>query len=130
MALTQSHAFGVDEPGVLDTTIGDLLRAATTRAGDRVALIEGANEADDRRVWTYADLLADAERTRRMTEGAAGSADPLEFAAEAQRLTTRGRVVRAEEAERQRLTDFIRFLNATDTVSACRWPFRSTSQSM
>ena len=65
MALTESHAHGVSDPPVLDTTIGDLLRAAVERAGDRVALIEGLEDPTARRQWTYAQLLADAERTAR-----------------------------------------------------------------
>jgi len=63
MTLTESHAFGVEDPTVLDTTIGDLLRAAAARAGDRIAVIEGVDDPAGRREWTYAELLADAERT-------------------------------------------------------------------
>ena len=65
MALTESHAHGVEEPPVLDTTIGDLLRSAAARAGDRLALIEGVADPAARRQWTYAELLSDAERTAR-----------------------------------------------------------------
>ena len=65
MALTESHAHGVESPPVLDTTIGDLLRSAAARAGDRIALIEGVDDPAARRQWTYTELLADAERTAR-----------------------------------------------------------------
>lgn len=65
MPLTESHAHGVEAPPVLDTTIGDLLRSAAARAGDRIALIEGIEDPAARRQWTYAELLADAERTAR-----------------------------------------------------------------
>jgi fatty-acyl-CoA synthase len=44
---------------ILETTVGGVLRAAARRAPDRVALIDG-----DRR-WTYAELLAEAERVAR-----------------------------------------------------------------
>jgi fatty-acyl-CoA synthase len=44
---------------LLDSTIGGVLRSAARRAPDRVALIDG-----DRR-WTYAELLAEAERAAR-----------------------------------------------------------------
>jgi len=44
---------------VLETTIGGVLRTAAAKAPDRVALIAGA------RPWTYAELLAEAERAAR-----------------------------------------------------------------
>ena len=65
MALTESHAHGVETPAVLDVTIGDLLRSAAERAPDRVALIEGVPDTQARRQWTYTELLNDAERTAR-----------------------------------------------------------------
>jgi fatty-acyl-CoA synthase len=66
--LTQSHAIGQSLPPVRDITIGDLLREAASAAPDRVALIEGVplaegEDASVRRQWTYAEFLADAERT-------------------------------------------------------------------
>ena len=65
-----SHASGQTTPPVRDITIGDLLRAAAASAPDHVGLIEGLPLADgltatDRRQWTYAEFLADAERTAR-----------------------------------------------------------------
>jgi acyl-CoA synthetase (AMP-forming)/AMP-acid ligase II len=50
---------------VLDTTIGGILRDAARRAPDKIALIDGDPEAGERRRWTYAGLLADAERAAR-----------------------------------------------------------------
>ena len=50
---------------LLDTTVGDLLRAAAAEVPGRLALVEGSPEPAARRAWTYAELLAVAERTAR-----------------------------------------------------------------
>ena len=60
---------------LLETTIGSILRDAATRAPDKIALIDGAPDDDAgdagdprggrRRLWTYAELLAEAERAAR-----------------------------------------------------------------
>ena len=65
--LTTSHAIGDPSPPVRDITVGDLLREAASVAPDHLALIEGTalSEGVARRQWTYAELLADAERTAR-----------------------------------------------------------------
>ncbi len=47
---------------LVDLTVGQLLREAAAEAPDRVALVAGAPDADARRRWTYAELLADSER--------------------------------------------------------------------
>jgi fatty-acyl-CoA synthase len=47
---------------LLDTTIGDVLRAAAARAPDDLALVAGAPDPAGRREWSYGALLADAER--------------------------------------------------------------------
>ncbi|MGK0275823.1 MAG: fatty-acyl-CoA synthase [Ilumatobacter sp.] len=67
VSLTTSHAIGDSTPPIRDLTIGDLLRAAAAAAPDQVALIEGIPLADGvvRRQWTYAELLAQSERTAR-----------------------------------------------------------------
>ena len=57
--LTTSHWPARPLTPILETTVGGVLRAAARRAPDRVALIDG-----DRR-WTYAELLAEAERVAR-----------------------------------------------------------------
>jgi fatty-acyl-CoA synthase len=57
--LTTSHWDASPLTPILETTVGGVLRAAARRAPDRVALIDG-----DRR-WTYAELLAEAERAAR-----------------------------------------------------------------
>ena len=47
---------------VLETTVGDVLRAAAAAAPDREALVEADGDGIVRRRWTYGQLLADAER--------------------------------------------------------------------
>ena len=58
-ALTTSYWPAQPSAPILKTTVGGVLRSAARRAPDRVALIDG-----DRR-WTYAGLLAEAERVAR-----------------------------------------------------------------
>ena len=48
---------------VLETTVGSILRDAAAEAPDTVALIEGT--PGERRSWTYAELLRDAETVAR-----------------------------------------------------------------
>jgi fatty-acyl-CoA synthase len=50
---------------VLDISIGDALRTAAARWPTRVALVEGHPETGARRRWTFAELLADAEKVAR-----------------------------------------------------------------
>jgi fatty-acyl-CoA synthase len=50
---------------ILDTTVGDALRAATATWPDRPALIEGVTGRDARRRWTFSKALADAEKVAR-----------------------------------------------------------------
>jgi fatty-acyl-CoA synthase len=51
--------------GIRETTIGSVLRDAAGRAPDTTALIDGDSDRLDRRRWTYAELLSDAERAAR-----------------------------------------------------------------
>jgi fatty-acyl-CoA synthase len=51
--------------GLRETTIGSVLRETARRAADTTALIDGDPERSDRREWTYAQLLGDAERAAR-----------------------------------------------------------------
>ncbi len=48
-----------------ELTVGDLLRRAVAAHPDRDALVAGTAEPADRRRWTYAELLAESERTAR-----------------------------------------------------------------
>lgn len=50
---------------IREITLGGLLREAAALAGDRVALVEGAEKPEARRRWSYADLLDSAERVAR-----------------------------------------------------------------
>jgi fatty-acyl-CoA synthase len=50
---------------LLDITVGDLLRAAAAEVPGRLALVEGSADPAGRRTWTYAELLAVAERAAR-----------------------------------------------------------------
>jgi fatty-acyl-CoA synthase len=51
--------------GIRETTIGSVLRDAAGRAPDKTALIDGDPDRQGRRQWTYAELLAAAERAAR-----------------------------------------------------------------
>jgi acyl-CoA synthetase (AMP-forming)/AMP-acid ligase II len=61
--LTRSHWMpdGSGPPLLQGATVGGRLRAAAGEDPDRIALVEGLPKPD-RRQWTYAELLADAER--------------------------------------------------------------------
>src|SRR5215469_485458 len=50
---------------VLETTVGGVLRAAAVAAPDRLAMVGGAPDPADRKRWTYAELLAEAEQAAR-----------------------------------------------------------------
>jgi len=62
-ALTTSHWIpdGSGPPLLDGATVGSRLREIANEVPDRVALVEGV-PTPDRRQWTYAELLADAER--------------------------------------------------------------------
>ncbi len=63
MTLTESRVPADTSSPVLETTVGSILRDAAEKAPDQAALIEGV--PGGRRSWTYAELLADAERVAR-----------------------------------------------------------------
>ena len=48
-----------------ESTLGDLLRTVAAEHPDRVALVEAAADPGRRRSWSYAELLAVAERVAR-----------------------------------------------------------------
>jgi acyl-CoA synthetase (AMP-forming)/AMP-acid ligase II len=54
---------------ILDMTVGELLREAAADACEAIALVEGVARPADRRRWTYAELLEQAERTARALLG-------------------------------------------------------------
>jgi len=63
MALTSSYRPPDGNDEIRPTTIGGVLRDATAAAPDRDALVAGVPDPSDRRRWTYAELLADAQQT-------------------------------------------------------------------
>jgi len=65
-ALTTSHWIpdGSGPPLLKGVTVGGRLREVAAEVPDRVALVEGL-PTPERRQWTYAELLADAERCAR-----------------------------------------------------------------
>ncbi|SUE28895.1 fatty-acid--CoA ligase [Nocardia farcinica] len=65
MTLTQSFWPATRSSGVRDISVGDLLRAAAAAVPDRVALVDGDPDPAARTEWTYAELLAEVERTAR-----------------------------------------------------------------
>jgi fatty-acyl-CoA synthase len=60
--LTTSYWPAGTSAPVLDTTAGGILRAAAGRAPDQPALVAGDPSPGRRRQWSYAQLLAQAER--------------------------------------------------------------------
>jgi fatty-acyl-CoA synthase len=54
---------------VFDVTIGGLLREVAARIPDTEALVEGLPDGSAGRRWTFAELLADAERQARSLAG-------------------------------------------------------------
>ena len=50
---------------VLDTTVGGVLRAAAASDPYRLAMVGGLPDPAERKRWTYAELLADAEQAAR-----------------------------------------------------------------
>jgi fatty-acyl-CoA synthase len=64
-ALRDSYYPADQSDRVLDTTVGGILRDAARAAPDQVALISGHPDPGQRRRWTFAELLEDAERCAR-----------------------------------------------------------------
>ncbi len=62
MTLTESYWPASDEAEVEELTVGAMLRRAAAAHPDRVALLAGVHDPAARQRWTYAELLADAER--------------------------------------------------------------------
>jgi fatty-acyl-CoA synthase len=61
--LTESYWPATDEIPLLNVSCGDALRDAAAAAPDRIVLIDGQLDPARRRAWTYAELLAQSERT-------------------------------------------------------------------
>jgi fatty-acyl-CoA synthase len=69
VALTQSYWPADDSEPIVESTVGDVLRAAAAAVPDRVALVEGWRAGTGRRSWTYAALLDQAEGVARALLG-------------------------------------------------------------
>ncbi|WP_049795675.1 AMP-binding protein [Frankia sp. EAN1pec] len=55
--LAAAHWPAAPSPHSLDVTVGDALREAARRRPDRIALVDGTEDRETRRQWTYAELL-------------------------------------------------------------------------
>ncbi len=64
-ALAESHWPADTSEPILETTVGSVLRAATTAAPERTALVAWGVDPGVRQTWTFAELRRDAERTAR-----------------------------------------------------------------
>ena len=67
--LAESYWPAEPSTGIRDFSLGDLLRDAVAAQPDRLALVDGVPDPGRRREWTYAELLADAERAARALLG-------------------------------------------------------------
>jgi len=65
VSLSQSYFPAQDDDVVRETTVGGVLRAQAAATPDAEALVEADLTGQLRRRWTYAELLADAERLAR-----------------------------------------------------------------
>ncbi len=63
--LTPSHRAAADGPPLDDVALGVLLRRVAAAAPARTALVDGQPDPADRRRWTYAEMLAEAEAVGR-----------------------------------------------------------------
>ncbi len=69
MSLAESHWPADTSVPVFETTVGGLLREAAAEAPDGLALTWGTADPGNRRQWTYAELLAEAEKAARALLG-------------------------------------------------------------
>jgi fatty-acyl-CoA synthase len=67
--LARSHWPADNSEPVLERTVGDALRDAAARWGDRVALVDGLPAPAPRRRWTFSALLDEAEAVARALLG-------------------------------------------------------------
>jgi fatty-acyl-CoA synthase len=64
-SLVTSRCRGSTDDPVRDSTVGSVLREAVAQAGARPAVVAWGTNPGERRGWTYAEMLHDAERTAR-----------------------------------------------------------------
>ena len=65
LRFTESHYPAEESTPIRETTVASVLRDAAAATPDRTALVEGVQDAQARRRWTYAELLTEAERVGR-----------------------------------------------------------------
>jgi fatty-acyl-CoA synthase len=65
MSFTTSYWPADTSGAILETTVGGILRSAAADAPQTTAIIAYGATLDDRRSWTYAELLRDSERCAR-----------------------------------------------------------------
>src|SRR3954462_7708185 len=63
--LTESYDPRDESKEIWDVTVGDALRTVAGEVPDRVFLVDGVPDPAQRRSWTYAQFLDDAERLAR-----------------------------------------------------------------
>jgi fatty-acyl-CoA synthase len=63
--LSNSYWPGEVSGGVLNLSLGDLLRRAAATVPDRIGLVDAVEDMAARRSWTYAEFLTDAGRAAR-----------------------------------------------------------------
>ncbi len=64
-ALTESYVPADTSEPILETTVGSVLVDIAERLPDKVALVAGSPDPAERRSWTYAELLSDAQKVAR-----------------------------------------------------------------
>ncbi|MET4165745.1 MULTISPECIES: AMP-binding protein [Gordonia] len=75
MQLTTSHWPAVPSAGVRDITLPALLEECASAVPNRIALVDAVTEKDERRTWTYAEMLDDTRRFARALLGDFASGD-------------------------------------------------------
>ena len=63
--LTESYYPRDESEAIWDVTVGDALRTVAGEAPDRLFLVDGQPDPAQRRSWTYAEFLGEAERIAR-----------------------------------------------------------------
>ena len=64
-SLTDSYWAADDSEEIFELTVGELLRQAAAEVPEHTFLVEGAPLAEERRRWSYAEFLAEAEAAAR-----------------------------------------------------------------
>ena len=65
VTLSTSHFPAQNDADIRDITVGGLLREVATSHPDAVGIVDVADSGDSGQSWTYAEILAQAERLAR-----------------------------------------------------------------